>query len=337
MSIPRLPAIAFLIMAAIGTNAAADGMMIAPWQYDIYETDQVAFLDFDANSGVERLHILPEFQSNTQDFAWIVPVPSLPELDESEAGIFRDLAALTAPEYRYRDEGWGCSQVDYMTAPADGNGGVEIIEEELVGIYRTMIVGADDAGLLTDSLTVWGFLHDDNTDEIAAMLETYVDEGWFFVTLKVDSTAFAEDPQDWYWYGAMYPIKLTFAVDAPVYPMRISALSADDDTAVTLYIKSDRRMDFEGAETHYANRFTDGELRAIRVRYPHLSPLLAEGEFITKLLRRYSPEQMDADLYPEPAGTNAEYRRIQYSGLPLTSGLMLAMLGLVLIRSRRSR
>ncbi len=316
--------------------ALADGCMIAPWHFEIHETEQLAFLCWDAEAGREDLHILPKFYGDTQNFAWIVPVPDLPELEASDANVFRNLATLTAPEYRHRDKGWSCNEPQYAS-PAGGvdDNGVDIIDEQLVGMYRTMTVGADDAGALTDSLTAWGFLHDGNVDEVAPALAAYVDEGWYFVTLKVDSTAFVEPQYDWYWYGGMEPIRLSFDTETPVYPMRISALSAVDDTSVTLYVCADRRMYFEGAETLYANNLNAREKRAIDARFPSLVPLFGEGRYLTKLQRLYDPEQMTADILLEPARTNAEYHRIYYSGLPLTTGLLLGTAGLLFFRRRK--
>jgi hypothetical protein len=318
-------------------SALADGCMIAPWQHEIYETGQIAYLDYDSDTSTERLHILPRFHGDTQNFAWIVPVPGLPELDESDILVFNQLSYLTAPEYIHREDGWGCTQEDYMVSPAnDGDGGVDIIDSQLVGIYQAMILGADDAGALTDSLTTWGFLHDGNAADFTPLLDAYVQDDWYFVTLKVDSTAFDEAQQDWYWSGGMQPIALTFTCDAPTYPMRISAISAVDDTSVILYVNADRRMDFAGAETEYANNLSANEVRAIRTKYPDLGALLQPGDYLTKLKRSYSPAQMDADVLLEAAASNAEYRRIYYSGLPLTTGLLVLVFAAGLAwRSRR--
>jgi len=166
------------------------------------------------------------------------------------------------------------------------------------------------------------------------MLAAYVDDGWYFVTLKVDSTAFDEAQYDWYWYGAMHPIRLGFDADAPVYPMRISALSADYDTSVTLFVNADRRLDFVGAETLYANAFDAREKRAVDTGFEKLAPLIATGDYLTKLRRIYAPEQMIADVYLVPAGSNAEFHQVYYSGLPMTTGLLLGVVGLLLWRRR---
>ncbi len=320
------------------STALADGCMLAPWQYEIYETGQIAYLDYDSDTEVEQLHILPRFHGDSQNFAWIIPVPGLPELDESDMQIFYQLSYLTAPEYRNRDEGWGCTQEDYVMSPTnDGRDGVDIIASQLVGIYQAMILGAADADALTDSLTTWGFLHTDNAADFTPLLEAYVQDDWYFVTLKVDSTAFAESQDNWYWYGGMQPVALTFTCETPTYPMRISALSAVDDTSVILYVNADRRLYFDGAETEYANHLTENEARVIRATYPDLGSILEVGDYLTKLKRNYTPAQMDADILLEPAASNAEYRRIYYSGVPLTSGLLLAIAGVMFYRARRRR
>lgn len=326
----------------IASTALADGCVVAPWSYEIWEVGQIAFLDWDAETSTETLHILPQLQTEVKDFAWIVPVPALPELEESDGQAFRQLEWLTEPEYRSRDEGWSCEETSYdIMSPTDDSGGVSIIDTELVGIYDTMILAADDAGALSDSLTVWGFLHEDNEDDLADLLDAYVQDDWYFVTLKVDTASF--DGYDdyyydyWYWDGGLEPISLAFSVEAPVYPMRISALSAGDDTSVILYVQADERLDFDGAETEYANRLTARELAAIRSNYPELGAWLEEGLWLTKLARRYSPADMDEDVYLVEASRQAEYRPITYSGVPLTALLLLTVGGGAWWRGRRAR
>lgn len=332
----RLMIVALLAALCPAASALADGCIVAPYAYEIWEVGQIAYLDWDADTSTERLHILPRLQGDVTSFAWIVPVPSLPELDESDAEAFRQLAWLTQPETRRRDEGWSCEQADYLVQPAD-NGGVDVIAEELLGIYDSTILAASDAGALTDSLTAWGFLHTDNADDFTPLLDAYVQDGWYFVTLRVDSTAFADMQQDWYWNAGLDPIALSFATDAPVYPMRISALSATDDTSVIIYANADARLDFDGAETEYANALTEGEVRAIRAEYPQLGAWLEAGDYLTKLRRRYTPAEMDADVYLVPADSQAEFRRIYYSGVPVTTGLLLAIFGAVWWRGRRGK
>ena len=337
----RLMTAALLAALLTAAPVLADGCVVAPRQSEIWEVGQLAFLDWDADTSTETLHILPKLLTEVKDFAWIVPVPALPVLEESDVQAFRQLEWLTEPEYRSRDEGWSCDgtyDVQYAGGDEDP---VEIIDTEVVGIYDTMILAADDADALSDSLIAWGFLHEGNEDDFADLLDAYVQDDWYFVSMKIDSTSFEDYDDDdysyWYWEGGLQPISLAFAAEAPVYPLRISSLSAADNSSVILYVQADERLDFDGADTEYANRLTARELAAIRSDYPELGAWLGEGRWLTKLARRYSPADMDDDVHLVAASRQTEYRPIYYSGVPFTGLLLLAVGGGAWWRARRER
>ncbi|MFH2054080.1 MAG: DUF2330 domain-containing protein [bacterium] len=325
--------LAGLLGGSTGDTARADGMYVAPWGYEIYEPAQLAFIRYDAGARTEELSIMPKFHGDPTDFAWVVPIPALPEVSEADPQLFGDLADLSRPAYRSRDSFWSCEE-EYDTADLvapGGRDGVEIIDEDVVGIYRTMTLGADDATALLDSLTVWGFLHEGNRDEVEPMIQSYVDRDYYFVTMEVDSASVA----NWYWgygkdrprpagktvapyyyYPSLQPITFSFASDDIVYPLRISAVSAYENSSVILYVAADHRMTFASAETRYANRLTPGELSALRDAYSAAGHQLRAGDFLTKLQRRYTPREMDADIVLRRAEDDAEYLAVHYSGWP---------------------
>jgi len=334
-----------IITAALATLAAtafcpppaalADGMPFPPYQREMYETDQLAFIDHDADTDIEVMHILPMFRGDVTDFAWVVPTPSTPTVTESSIELFQDLSALSSPTYRYRDEFWGCNDsYDIVNAPSDGR--VDITFHDVVGIYDVLVLSADNAGALADSLTAWGYLHQDNRDDVLPVLQDYVDDGWSFTAMRILEEEY--QPYERYWYGGVDPVTFTFASEEIVYPMRISALGSDSHCDVILYVVSDHRTTFPGARTDYANRLSSSELSAIRNRLPDAGELLEEGDFITKLSRTYTPAEMVADLVLEPAPNNDEFKQVIYSGAPVTLGLLVAIgVGLKTLSRRRRR
>ncbi len=328
----------FVLSLAFAVQARADGMMIAPWGYELYETGQIALVIHDGTSGTETLHVLPGFRSDTSDFAWIVPVPALPEVAASDIELFREAVELTAPVWRHRDEAWSCTQEDYeygYLVPADN--GVDIIDDRVVGVYRTMVLGADDASALADSLTAWGFLHEGNEEQTLAVLDSYIERSWYFVAMKIDPEAFEHwQTEGGYWYGRLDPIRLEFAANEPIYPLEISALSAAQSSEVVLYTVADARLTFPGATTLYANRVTDGELQEIRTAYPRFGSLLHAGDFVTKLRRSYAPDEMDEDLVLTPDVDDDEFHQVFHSGIPLTTVLLLGTGLWLRLRPRRA-
>lgn len=342
MKFPRIALLSATLALLAATPAWADGMFIAPPGSFMYEPVQQAFIDWDAETGTEALTILPAFYGDAADFAWIVPVPGLPQLQLANRQLFYDLDELTRTVYRSRDGQWNCFEdrsYDVLAPGADN--GVDVISTETVGFFQTMILSATSAPALLDSLTAWGFLESENVAGVTDAMTDYVDDGWYFVTLRVDSEALDDYNNDGYYYpyyyGALDPITLTFAAEAPVYPMKISAYSAAASTNVNVYIKSAHRLTFTGAETYYANRFSPAELANLPY-CPSLAPLLHSGDFLTKLHRGYTPVQMTEDIYFVPAESDQEFRLISYSGWPVTSVLLLGgPLAWGLLRSRRRR
>ncbi len=346
---PLILSLALMILLGItgAGQALADGGFLSYPGHYLYEPAQTAFIRYDSASATETLSIMPGFHlDHVNDFAWVVPIPSLPEVTEDDPELFQQLYSLTRPVYRSRDSFWGCEDHGINYLDTGEGGGVEVIDQKLVGIYRTMTLGADDAGALTDSLTVWGFLHDDNRDVFEPLLQDYVDDGWYFVTMTIDSAALADilppsappvkslTPPE-YGYPVIQPVRFVFTSPAIVYPLRISSLSTYLNNMVNIYVAADHRLEFTGARTYYANRITQGELDVIRRVYPRLGAELREGDFLTKLYRGYSPEDMNEDIILVPAADDAEYLSVYLSGLPIWSLAFTGTIAWWLIRRRR--
>jgi hypothetical protein len=305
----------------------ADGMFISPRGSFMYEPGQQAIIQYDSTTNQEELTIMPFYEGDAPGFAWVVPVPSQPEVTLADDQMFWDLDSITQPVTQSRDGSWGCFRENYYDV-YDGVAlpSVQIISEDLVGYYQTLVVSATETSALMDSLTTWGFLHDENGTAVFEALEHYVDMGWYFVAMKVDADDLAKtttsEPAPIYYYGyGLEPVTFSFLSDDMVYPMRISSVSAYSSTVVNLFIIAEHRMQFPGAQTLYANRFSSGEISEL-AHLPALAGLLEPGIFMTKLQRRYTPSQMSEDIVFTTAANDNEFVMIYYSGLPLT-GLLL--------------
>ena len=314
-------------------------MLVNPAGSQIWEPGQQALILIDESTGQEDLFLQVDFIGETRDFGWVVPTPSLPSVSEADGEIFRDCALLTQPLYRYRGDGIGCSDEERWATPAGSDaGGVIIYDEQTVGIFQTLVLGADDADALSDSLRALGYLHGENEPGVTAALADYITRDWFFVAMRVDSAAAGGGYSDGYWYGPIEPIRLTFTTDEPVYPLRISAVSAPDQTRLTLYVRAGRRMMCDGTDTDYANRIDGAELANIRSDYPEIGAHLYDGCTLTKLVATVAPSDMTSDLYLLPAQTDEELRRVVFTAnWPASDLLLLATAGLFAARSLRRK
>lgn len=328
-----------LLSGLIPSLAVADGGFVGPYGLSVWEPSQSALIVYDAADRIEQLIIQPGFRSQASEFAWIVPVPGLPEIEAACGDLFQECYLLTEPIERDRGDGFACAdeQVMYDVAPPTiENGGVIIHAEEMIGIYETITVSADDAAQLADSLYAWGYLHEENEDEVLAALSHYIEQesSWYFVALRVKSS---DGVYGEYWYGGLEPVSFTFESDEIIYPMRISKISTQASTSLVLYICADHRLVCPGAYTDYANRISGPELSAIRAEYPCLGDLLPNGCFLTKLRKSLSVGEMDDDIFFTPAGADEEFRQIRYTGLPFPELILLVLAGAVRLRFRRRR
>ena len=59
-----------------------DGGFVSNYYADIWEPRQVALIKYDATQSSEQIIFLVKFEGKTRDFCWIVPTPSVPQLQE---------------------------------------------------------------------------------------------------------------------------------------------------------------------------------------------------------------------------------------------------------------
>jgi len=311
----------FLIPLAFRAVAPclADGGLFPPYEDFLFEREQQALIVHNAETHIEEMTLLVGFHGNAEDFAWIVPVPARPQLEPAAMALFRDCWALTRPVWRDDDEWFGCGS-ETIRSGEDSDTPV-IFDDQVVGIYHTLTLGADEAGPLADSLDAWGFLHDANRQETLAALQHYIDKSWCFVAMRIDSAGALDELDDRGWYGSLQPIRLIFPSEQIVYPMRISAVSATQETPLTLFVCADHRMTFPQATVEYANRFSETEFEEARETYSHLAPRLRAGVFVTRLHRVFTPEEMTDDLLLERAANDREFVLIRQSGFTDAQGL----------------
>ncbi len=326
------------LLAAIGETASPDGGLVGPPSgFPLREPAQRALIRFDADTGYQRMILQVDFQGSTGDFAWLVPVPALPDtLATAEFDILSECSRLTEPIMRHR-EIEGCGEDKYPTyhdGSAD-NRDVTVYENRAVGPYHTLVLGAENASALADSLEDWGYLHEENRTAAEDAFRFYIDKQWYFIAMRLDLGWGEDEIVMQSFRGAIEPILIGFATDEMVYPMRISAISAEDPTELLLYVHTAHRVTFTGARTEYAHRIRLNEWERLRTRYPHMTRFLERPGYLTKLRADIRVADMDDDLDLRYASTDDEFWLILYSGVPFPGFLLLAAFWIY--RARRTR
>jgi hypothetical protein len=229
-----------LLLAATATPVLADGGFFPDSMYrDLYESAQKAVILYGNYTGnyTEHLILSVSFEGDAEDFAWVIPVPNMPEIAVTNAELFWELSDFTAEGLP--DGGGGGGFGCFGGAGAPEQDGVDVIEEKVVGPYATAILSATNATALADWLNANGYVFPEEGEEIVS---EYIEKEWYFVATKIN--AVEEDTGYALAEGAIEPIVLSFASDEIVYPLRISSLSAMNTTPpeVLLYVLADHVM-----------------------------------------------------------------------------------------------
>jgi hypothetical protein len=279
--------------------ARADGV---PLPYgrgaDIGMPGQKAIIVYDEEAEREDLILSIQLLSESSEAAWVVPVPSPPEVNTASAEWFVQLSGLTHPEIVTE-----AVRVQ-VEAPVVGMpGGVELLSREHVGVYDVSVLSSDEPGALLEWLNENGYTFPKEGEPI---LESYVEEGWYFMATRVlpGETAHLE--------GDVQPLWLSFDTAQPVYPMRLTAL-VDDYIEVLIYVLADHRMEIEAFWNHFDTEFA-GELtlEPVASEESGLVDLLTGRPYYVTKLRNwgFDAQELPDDLYLRRASSDEPYRRV---------------------------
>lgn len=282
------------------------------------------------------------------DAAWIMPVPHRAEVELGDSDLFSELADLTAPAVEKRHYFWPHGsdwpfggQGDSAAAPPPGatGPGVGVVGRERLGPFDVARLTATDPDALRDWLKSHGFRL---PSSLATELRPYVAQKWEYVAIRL---APASPEQRSPLSGTLDPLRLSFASERLVYPMRLSRL-AKTPQSLGLYVFAPHRMeprsDLGGAspEVFFAGRVkpegTAGDLAA-------------DGTtFMTAIDQRFpQPERISGDHELRRVAGDTPYQRVTYQysllkvgGMPawiLAVGGVHALAGVVAVMRVRLR
>jgi hypothetical protein len=319
-----------LLLAGIPRPACADGIPIAVEglsEFDIEMPAQKAILVYDEESQREDLILSVELRGGPEA-AWVVPVPSLPEVETASPEWFEQLSEVTKPEIEHRVEEIYYS-FEAVTVGEEVE--VEVISREEVGVYDVSILSADKAGALVDWLNENGYAY---PEEGEPLLDIYMEEGgWYFVAARV--LPGKSDRLD----GDVHPLWFSFETERPIYPMRLTTL-VKKRLHVLIYVLADHRMEIpgHGFRTWFAGELT---LEPVDAESAEAVELLTQRPYYVTKLRNESlfPPSLTKDMYFEQSTNDEPYREVvietEYRYVPETEprnwlGLAL-ILGLVFV------
>lgn len=226
--------------------------------------EQIIFRqDGDTTTAVVRIL----YQGDAEDFSWVVPVPARPELSTGSDQTFLELDFATRPLFDLEVRGQSCDAGGATTggegapvfaSPESTDDSVNV-EELSVGPFAVQIVSSDNPDELALWLTDNGYDLSDNGRDLIA---PYVNDGMQFVALKLRSGESA---------GSIQPLIMRYTNAKPTIPIRLTAVAAEEDMGVLVWIV--------------------GGARAVPENYLHVTPNYTRLNWYTGLNNAYASYQ----------------------------------------------
>jgi hypothetical protein len=339
-----LPLSLIAILAVIPSPASAcaavgeDGSRI-----DI--TAEAALIVWDEANKTEHFIRRASFEASAYDFGFLVPTPSLPEVEESDDAVFDRLADITKPkiEYRTQTASIGCSGAKYAASKAAGESdGVMVLQTKRVGEHDLVSIKFDPkAGNaeqgsreLADWLVRFGYGFGTTLKE---WVEPYVKQDWVITAFRIAGEP-QEDPptqrgptgkKSSRFQSGMHnlrakPVRLSFKTDRPFYPYREPADKHDpaekyQPRMLKVFFAADKRYSgtigdstpFPG-RTVWADTLQNGERLDVIAKAKLPANAGSQEWFLTEFEDRSSPRPGTDEVYFKPSPDQSTVARPPY-------------------------
>ena len=189
---------------------------------------------FTVDPDIVTAYVQINYTGSAPDFAWVVPVPSVPEVDVVEMTPFTELQVATDPVF--------------MVPPTPDCMFEDVVEEaEMAGAPMSAVAEADDVTVFAsgeagpyafdvvgtetgnaNALIDW--LNENNyriTTDMEPLVFVYVREEMLFLAMKLQPEQGVQDIQ---------PVKMTYQAQRPAIPIRLTAVAANPDMGIYTWI-----------------------------------------------------------------------------------------------------
>jgi hypothetical protein len=212
-----LPLTALLLAPTLWTSMAPGCCPAPPSGKPVVNADQTVIILWDAAAKVEHLIRKATFKSAADDFGFLVPTPTQPELEESGNDAFPYLFKVTEPERKQVPQpsqglGCGCAKKSELKTAAVKDQVTVLLQKEVAG-FKAAVLEAKSASGLVDWLKDNGYAY---SPQIEAWAKPYVEAGWKLTALKVAKDPSEHDNKS----VAAGALRITFQTDKPLFPYR---------------------------------------------------------------------------------------------------------------------
>jgi len=182
----------------------------------VVNADQTVIIIWDAEKKTEHFVRQASFKSEADDFGFLVPTPSEPELAESGNEAFPILLKMTEPETKTMARpsgGFGCGCGDDKTTGSAKRANITVLQEKMVAGFKAVVLETKSSEALVRWLKDHRYAY---SPEIEAWAKPYVESGWKITALKVAKDAQAKPDKN----VAASALRISFKTNRPLFPYR---------------------------------------------------------------------------------------------------------------------
>lgn len=245
--------------------------------------------------GTEDVYLSLSVSSTVRTGALLFPVPDRKaSVAAGPADLFTELEQLTAPPEPPATTGGGNGNRAGAPDP-----GVTVENRQQIGPLDVVTLSSGDSAALSKWLQTHGFAA---KPALTAAARPYTDEGWAVVAVCLRPGAESAGALS----GRLDPLRIHFASNGVVYPMRLSAMASEPEQ-VRVYTLAQHRLDLATADpgmtVSWADTLTD--LHA----FPDLARITtADIAYLTRFDGTLAPASITDDFHFSPVVDDTPHR-----------------------------
>ena len=199
-----------------------------------------------------------QYEGPSEEFAWVLPVPGVPTVNVSSDLAFSRLQQASNPLYTFTTEvegrckrrrdrfGSDSASAGGVPGRTEGDGGfdvggrVDVLDSGTVGPYDYVVIQPDASFEKVGDIVVEWLVDEGydvvppggDPDDVAALLGGYMQEGMNLLAFRLTK---GNDT------GTIRPIRITYDSERPMIPIRPTAVAANDDMGVMVWVLGEAR------------------------------------------------------------------------------------------------
>jgi MYXO-CTERM domain-containing protein len=234
-----LGAIALGLSLAVQPAHACGGLFCNSAQPVNQAAERILFVE--NGDGTVTAIIEIQYEGPAESFSWVLPVPGVPEVAVSSTVAFDRLQAATNPQYTLnttfegdcRPRGGASAGTGGAQSPTDGSGsqdaGVSVLASGTVGPFDYQVITVDPAA--TDPADVAIEWLNENGYDVTALGPEVLGP---YLAAELNLLAFRLNKSND--SGSIRPIVISYEAELPFIPIRPTAVAANDDMGVMVWV-----------------------------------------------------------------------------------------------------